>query len=424
MSTLTSATPASESFNIEGMRSPWLVEAGFNWLFDQPQGWMGVLRKALPLFRVPRFYTIVTRFAHVQEVLAREEVFQVPFATRMSHLIAGPKFVLAMQDGDEYRLQRREIMQAFRLEDVAARIAPRSAGLAAQIVEQSGGRIDAVEELLTRVPTILCREYYGLNVQDPKLFAQWTLAVSAYVFGSPWGKRDRHTATAQTAANCLGALIDESIRNARRAGDRSTTIVARLVGMQEKGNGYPTDDVIRTELFGMIVGFVPTNTIASGNILEMLLRRGDFMEAAQAAARADDDERLWRCLFETLRFKPINSGLFRECVKDHTIGAGGPRGKRIRPGTRLLVSTQSAMFDGRWVVEPGTFNPDRPKHEYMLFGYGLHWCIGAFLAAAQITQTFKPLLKKHELVRAQDGDGGRLQTIGVMPLHLRVQFRA
>ena len=281
---------------------------------------MGVLRKALPLFRVPRFYTIVTRFAHVQEVLAREEVFQVPFATRMSHLIAGPKFVLAMQDGDEYRLQRREIMQAFRLEDVAARIAPRSAGLAAQIVEQSGGRIDAVEELLTRVPTILCREYYGLNVQDPKLFAQWTLAVSAYVFGSPWGKRDRHTATAQTAANCLGALIDESIRNARRAGDRSTTIVARLVGMQEKGNGYPTDDVIRTELFGMIVGFVPTNTIASGNILEMLLRRGDFMEAAQAAARADDDERLWRCLFETLRFKPINSGLFRECVKDHTIG--------------------------------------------------------------------------------------------------------
>jgi cytochrome P450 len=424
MSTLTSATPASDSFNIEGMRSPWLVEAGFKWLFDQPQGWMGVLRKALPFFRVPRFYTIVTRFAHVQEVLAREEVFQVPFAARMFHLMAGPKFVLAMQDGDEYRLQRREIMQAFRLEDVAARIAPRSAGLAAQIVEQSGGRIDAVEELLTRVPTILCREYYGLNVQDPKLFAQWTLAVSGYVFGSPWGKRDRHTATAQTAANCLGALIDESIRNARRAGDRSTTIVARLVGMQEKGNGHPSDEMIRTELFGMIVGFVPTNTIASGNILEMLLRRGDFMEAAQAAARADDDERLWRCLFEALRFKPINSGLFRECVKDHTIGAGGPRGKRIRPGTRLLVSTQSAMFDGRWVVEPDTFNPDRPKHEYMLFGYGLHWCIGAFLAAAQITQTFKPLLKKHGLVRAQDGDGGRLQTIGVMPLHLRVQFRA
>jgi hypothetical protein len=43
------------------------------------------------------------------------------------------------------------------------------------------------------------------------------------------------------------------------------------------------------------------------------------------------------------------------------------------------------MFDERSVVEPKKFRPDRPNHEYMLFGYGLHWCIGVFLAGAQIT---------------------------------------
>ena len=58
----------------------------------------------------------------------------------------------------------------------------------------------------------------------------------------------------------------------------------------------------------------------------------------------------------------------------------------------------------------------------MVFGFGLHWCIGAFLAAAQITQTFKPLLKKRGL-RPVDGPDGKLQRIGLMPQHLTVEFK-
>src|SRR5437870_2115865 len=218
-------------------------------------------------------------------------------------------------------------------------------------------------------------------------------------------------------------LIDEAIRNAKQGVNPSPTIVARLVAMQKQSAGDPSDDMIRAELFGMLAGFVPTNTIASGNVLEMLLRRPEFMASAQEAARTDDDELLWRCLFETMRFKPINPGPFRECAKDYTIADGSSKAKRIRAGTRLLVSTQSAMFDERRVVEPKKFRPDRRNHEYMLFGYGLHWCIGAFLAGAQITQTLKPLLKKRGLRRAPGRDG-QMQTIGLMPAHLSVDAGA
>jgi cytochrome P450 len=78
------------------------------------------------------------------------------------------------------------------------------------------------------------------------------------------------------------------------------------------------------------------------------------------------------------------------------------------------------MFDERAVVEPKKFNPDRPAHESMVFGYGLHWCIGVFLARAQITQTFKALLKR-DIQRAH-GPEGQLRTIGLMPAHLTVEF--
>ena len=66
---------------------------------------------------------------------------------------------------------------------------------------------------------------------------------------------------------------------------------------------------------GMIDGFVPTNTMACGHILEMLLRKPVFMAHAQAAASADDDALLKRCLFEAMRFKPLNPGPFRSCAE-------------------------------------------------------------------------------------------------------------
>jgi cytochrome P450 len=170
----------------------------------------------------------------------------------------------------------------------------------------------------------------------------------------------------------------------------------------------------------MLAGFVPTNTLASGHMLEMLLRRKDVKACAEQAVRDNDDGLLWRCLYEALRFKPINLGPFRECVSGYTIAEGSSRAKRIPPGTRVLASTQSAMFDERGVVDPRKFDPERPGHESMVFGYGLHWCIGAFLAKAQITQTFKPLLKRG--VRRAPRPDGRLQTIGLMPAHLTVEF--
>jgi len=421
MSTPTSAPSPGRPFNIEDLnpRVPfWPI---IKRLLEEPQWWMGLLRRFWPIahLRWLRF-AMVTRFEHVREVLDKDQVFQVPFAPRMKELMPGPLFVLAMQDGDDYREQRRQIMHTFRLEDIPQTIAPRAAALSEQIIARCGGRIDAIEGLLTRVPTLLCEEYYGVHVRDPKLFAEWLTAISSYLFSPPSDKPSPLLGMAREAADGVRAAMDESIRDAKKAPASDTTIVARLVQMQRQGRGAPSDELIRAELLGMLAGFVPTNTIASGNMLEMLLRREDFMARAEHAAREDDDGRLWRCLYETLRFRPINLGPFRTCIADYTIAEGSSREKRIPAGTRVLASTQSAMFDERGVVQPKQFNPDRAAHESMVFGYGLHWCIGVFLAKAQITQTFKPLLKRG--IKRAHGRDGQLRTIGLMPAHLTVKF--
>jgi cytochrome P450 len=148
------------------------------------------------------------------------------------------------------------------------------------------------------------------------------------------------------------------------------------------------------------------------------------MDRTRAAALAGDDDLLWRCLQETLRFQYINPGTWRRCAEQpQTIAAGTAREKKIPAGATLLVSVQSAMFDPRSIQRPKEFNASRRSEDYMLFGYGQHWCMGNYIARAQITQTFKALLRKNGLRRAR-GSAGRLQRVGGFPMHLMLEFDA
>jgi len=148
----------------------------------------------------------------------------------------------------------------------------------------------------------------------------------------------------------------------------------------------------------------------------MLLRRPEFMASAQEAARTDDDELLWRCLFERRCASNPSIRAVPECAKDYTIADGIQRAKD--PGRTGAGEVQSACS-----TSAGSSNEEIPsdaEHEYMLFGYGLHGASGRFLAGAQITQTLKPLLKKRG--SAAPRADGQMQTIGLMPAHLSVEF--
>jgi cytochrome P450 len=293
--------------------------------------------------------------------------------------------------------------------------------LSEEIIERSGGRLDAIQDLITRVPTLICKHYYGVPIApDQELdFGHWAIAMSTFMFADPTNSPALRR-VGLAAGDLMRPLVDRAIA-AAKAKPTPDTVLARMIDLQRTGNDGFTDEAIRTILIGMISGFVPTNTMGAGNMLEMLFQRPDFMAPARAAAIAGDDDLLKRCLFEAMRFRPLNPGPFRICVRDYTIAEGSLRAKKVRAGTPILAGTFSAMFDARQVKDPFKFNPNRPAIDYMLFGSGLHWCIGYFIAAAQITQTLKALLVKRGL-RPAKGKEGQLQLLGAFPEHLIVEF--
>jgi cytochrome P450 len=412
-------------------------------LFDEPHLLFWSLRHFWP---IPTFrnWALVTRCDDVREVLEHDDVFHVPFTEKVKTLNGGPNFLLGMQRSEEYWRYQNLVMQAFRRDDVAKIVASLAAQFSQDIVSSAPNRLDAVEGLITRVPVLICERYYGIPIPNEikTAFGHWTIAMSTYTFGNgSLGSRDpsdneRYRRAAVAGADRVRAVVDNAIANAKKTTPSDDTVLARLLMVQKNGATDLTDVVIRAFLIGMITGFVPTNTMAAGHMLEMLLRKRNklgyllqllvrkpykFMAPTRAAALAGDDDRLMRCLFEAMRFMPLNPGPFRVCRKDYTIAAGTRRAKTIKAGTKLLAGTESAMFDGRRVNSPRTFNPDRPPTDYMLFGHGLHWCVGALIARAQITQTLKVLLVKKGLRRAR-GKAGKLQRIGPFPAHLEVEF--
>jgi cytochrome P450 len=408
---------------------------------------LGWLRKWKPFFRLGGI-TYAVRAEHVREILSRDQIFNVEGdrierANGAGHRARGSNFLLGMQAAPErkrggcpmqahaarqgldakpaadlsYYEYQTLVMRHFPLEDLAwvSSIVEREAYAAMSAVEK--GSVDAIRSLIARTALAIVREYYGVPVHDREDFANVTCAISHWLFYPE--VTDKFDDLGTKASARLNAQIDAAIAVAKRTSERRT-IVQRLVA-----DGAITEETARTIVFGMIMGFVSTNTMAGGHILEVLLDHPDYLEHTRAAATSArrDDERLRRCLFEAIRFKPLVREPLRLCVEPYTVGEGTRSQRRFKPKDRIITLTRSAMMDETFVKSPNDYNPDRSAHESIVFGHGLHRCIGAPIAEVHLVQTFRVLLQRANLRRAR-GPEGVMKNLGPFPERLIVTFDA
>ncbi len=397
-----------------------------------------ILRRFWPVGRIGRLGWVV-RHSDVAEMRERWEDFNVPYGLEMRDLTGGEDFALGLQDGPAYRRQLAFMRSVIRADDLPRLVAPNARRLSKAVVAYSGGEIDGVEDLLVRVAVETCADYYGLAVDDPVAFAQWLMSVSTLLFADYLGS-DTVRQLALAGAARIRRVLDAAIRRAhdiavwrqsppaagspqRAAFDEASrwyddTLVGRFVALQLAGQDGPCDGEIRAMLLGMAVGYVPTGGGAGGNVLEVLLRRPEWLAKAQEAARTNQDDRLTRILMEAMRFSPpINPGVPRYVARSTRLG-----GATIPEGVMLIAASASAMFDPRVVSHPERFDPDRDtRHDLQFGGHFIHYCIGEQLTRVLLLEIFKPLLVQKGLQRA-DGKKGQLEKVGPFPQHLGLTF--
>ena len=85
--------------------------------------------------------------------------------------------------------------------------------------------------------------------------------------------------------------------------------------------------------------------------------------------------------------------IFRRAARDTKIAAGHFRARKIPKDTMVLAANLSAMFDPLKIEAPESFRTDRPWGEYILWGYGMHGCFGAYINRAVLPAILKPLFR-------------------------------
>lgn len=387
------------------------------WVFANLNLVTAILRWVKPIV-VFQGNALVTRFDDVQEVLARDWVFQVPYEKKMIAVTASNNFFLGMQNTPEYTRDVSNMRMAVRRTDIPERVAPFVERTSEAILAAAHGHIDIVQELTRVVPTRLIGEYFGTPGWDERAFTDAATVMFQYLFfpDDPAVEKAALAAAAQTRA-----YLDDAIAARKAQRGKQDDVLERCLAMQAAGLPGMSDLDIRNNLLGLLIGAIQTTSKATAMTLDYLLDRPELLAGAQRAARADDDAAMVQYVLEVLRLNPFGPGTQRVCAEDYVVARGHLRATRIPKGSAVLAITQSAMRDWRRVQKPSEFRLDRPAYIYMHFGYGLHACFGHYINLAQIPRIVKSVLKREGLRRAP-GDAGRMQSSGPFPVHLTVEF--
>jgi Dyp-type peroxidase family len=391
----------------------WALDRAFRIVFF-------LLRELWPNPRFGRLI-IVTRDEDVRAVLARPDLYEVPFGPEMTELAGGEGFVLGLE-GEAHRWQRAIIKQIFLPSDLQG-LTGDAQYYGEALIAASAGRIDIMKDFFARVASETCCKYFGLKVEDADAFAEWTLSISALLFADPGGKPAYRQLALDGAAR-VRRVIDQALDRAARekSADRST-LLDRLLDIQAADPSL-TNGKIRAILVGLATGLVPTTTLAAGRIAQELLRRPDVFQLAVDAAVADDKDKLSKILFEAARLNPaLAPGQWRYVRKAGVIGAGTRRARSAPEDTVILVATASALRDRRAQPAPSQFRLDRDPASFALaFGEGMHECLGKYVAMALITELFALLLKQKNLHRCP-GEAGGIAWVGPFPRRLDMNFQ-
>lgn len=363
--------------------------------------------------------TIVSRFADVQEVLSRPDVFGVTYAQKMAVVTAGSNFFLGMDDTPTYTRDVSNMRILIRREDIGNIVTPMIERLCAEALSGRTRELDVVKDIGGAVPARFVKEYMGIPGTSEAALIDWTTYLFQYLFAPKNPKEVDDKAIADAAQ--LRVYLDDLIAKRKASGGTGDDTIARSLALQKSGAPGMSDTDIRNNLIGIIIGAIPTTSKCVALVIDYLLDHPDLLAAAHEAAVRNDDAAMRKYVLESLRLNPFSPGIFRITNEDYTVAAGTFHATKIRKGSNVVVLTQSAMLDGRQVKSPCHFRLDRPDYQYMHFGYGMHTCFGQYINMAQIPIIVKSILKLPNL-RRKGGEEGKMQSRDGFPTSLKVEF--
>lgn len=167
---------------------------------------------------------------------------------------------------------------------------------------------------------------------------------------------------------------------AERRTNPGTDLISDLVRAEEKETLTAVDTLMF--ILALMVAGNETSTSTIGNAVVSLLENPD-----QLALLQEKPALIANTVEETLRYRSPVQFLVRTPFKEIEV-----RGQTIRPGEIMVMMMAAANRDPAQFPDPDRFDITREIKGHMAFGQGIHFCIGAQLARAEVQTALGALL--------------------------------
>lgn len=397
------------------------------WVVQRPDELFTELRANRPIFVTPG-PVVVTRYKDVAEVIDLDEAFSVaPYGQAMMRNNGGPNFILGMDRGSEFDHDLSVLKLAVKREDLATIreiVAEETRALVKQALPS--GTLDLTNGFSRLVAARFVGRYFGVPGPTEQQLLDWTRAIFTDIFLN-FTQDPGVSARGAEAGRQFRAYVDgliEKTKAQRSAGEpEKDDVLGRLITMQRAPKASFTDSRLRDNLIGCITGVLDNTCTAVVNTVNVLFSRPEALKGAMAAAKANDDATLLRYVQEALRFHPPAPLMVRMSLADTKIAKGTARETLIPAHKVIFAANGSAMMDDTELDNPREIRLDRPNHHYMIFGWGMHECLGKYISQVQIVEIVKAVFALEGL-RPAAGDAGKVAYEGPFAVRFAVAFNA
>lgn len=346
------------------------------------------------LIRQARLQGPIALGPHGPEVLSYELVrtvlrdprFRMPkgVSLAMQGITSGPVWDkaatgLLSRDGADHNRLRRLVSKAFTPRSTA-RLTTTIAEVITELVDPvtTGGRCDVVADIARRYPIPIISGLLGAPRQDWQLFSDW----ADDIFKALAWNVANDAPVIMAAFDKLDAYVEDMI--ARRRHSLTDDLISELIRAEDDGDRLTAD-----ELLMLAEGLLMAGTDTTRNQLAAAVQ--DLCDhPEQWALLAEHPELAPQAVEELMRHSPVIFGTIRQAVEDVEI-----EGMTVPAGTYLVVNTAAANRDPAVYDDPERLDITRKGPAAMLtFGGGIHYCLGAHLARAELVEALTVMTRR------------------------------
>ena len=284
-------------------------------------------------------------------------------------------------EGDEHGRLRRLVAPAF-TPKAADRLRPFMRSVVERLVDAVAGerRCELVADVCEPYPIPIVCELLGAPAEDWKLFSEWATDLLRIFNNDLANDLPRIRAARAHLDEYVGALVEERRRAPRE------DLLSDMIAITDAGG----DRLSSGELMSMAQAVLVAGTDTTRNQLACTMAL--FVQhPEQWKLLVERPELAPRAVEESMRYLGAVRGTARVASEDVELD-----GVRYPQGTFVFPSFVAANFDDAVWPDADRFDitKEAPNTPHLTFGSGIHYCLGAWLARAELQEALPVLASR------------------------------